>query len=145
MHDMTVQVPDWSKIAGNCRSRFVGARLLCADKPGAEMTLAFEGTAIGVYVLAGPDAGIVEVAIDGAPSKKVNLFHPFSTQLHYPRTVLFDADLKPGPHTLALRISDDHDPNSTDHAARILYFTENPAPQPHSPGRYGIGTVAPTG
>lgn len=126
--DMAVQVPDWSKIKGNCRSRFVGAELLCADKPGAAMTLAFAGTAIGAYVLAGPDAGMVEVAIDGGAFEKVNLFHPFSTQLHYPRTVLFDADLAPGPHTLALCISEDHDPNSTGHAARILYFTENPAP-----------------
>jgi lysophospholipase L1-like esterase len=130
VRDMVVEVPDWSKIAGNCRNRFIGATLLCADKPGAEMTLAFEGTAIGAYVLAGPDAGIVEVAIDGGAPKPVNLFHPFSMQLHYPRTVLFDADLAPGPHSLALRISTARDPNSTGHAARILHFTENPTPQP---------------
>lgn len=125
VREMSVQVPDWSKIEGHCRSRFAQAALLCAEKSGAEMTLAFEGTAVGAYVLAGPDAGIVEIAIDGGPRRKINLFHPFSTQLHYPRTVLFDADLAPGPHTLALRISADRDPNSTGHAARILHFTEN--------------------
>ncbi len=124
---MRVEVPDWSGIAGHCRGRFVDAKLLCAEMPGAAMTLAFEGTAIGAYVLAGPDAGMVEIAIDGGPSKQVNLFHPFSRQLHYPRTVMFDADLEPGEHMLALRVSGERDPNSSGHAARILYFTENPS------------------
>jgi lysophospholipase L1-like esterase len=126
VRDMRVEVPEWSEIGGHCRGRFVDARLLCAETPGAEMALAFEGTAIGAYVLAGPDAGMVEVAIDGGPSKQVNLFHPFSRQLHYPRTVMFDADLEPGSHTLALRISADRDPDSSGHAARILGFVENP-------------------
>ena len=125
IRDMAVKVPDWSKIKGGCRSRFVSDKLLCASKPGAEITLDFEGTAIGAYVLAGPDAGIVEMSIDGAPYKPFNLFHRFSMGLHYPRTVVFDADLKPGEHTLRLRISANKDERSAGHAMRVLHFVAN--------------------
>jgi hypothetical protein len=127
---MAVRVPDWSQIGGNCRQRFAQDRLLCGDQPGAELTLSFEGTAIGAYILAGPDAGTVNVSIDGHPGKTVNLFHEFSRQLHYPRTVLFDADLKPGRHTLRLRISEEKDARSAGHALRVLYFVQNAVSHP---------------
>jgi lysophospholipase L1-like esterase len=125
LRDMTVEVPDWPNIRGQCRTRFVQDRLLCASKPGAELALDFAGTAIGAYVLAGPDAGIVEASIDGGPCRPFNLFHAFSVGLHYPRTVLFDADLPPGEHRLHLRISADNDERSTDHALRVLHFVAN--------------------
>jgi len=130
VRDMVVQVPDWSKIDGNCRQRFVQDHLLCGAKPGAALTLDFDGTAIGAYILAGPDAGIVDVSIDASPEKTVNLFHDFSTQLHYPRTVVFDADLEPGRHTLRLRLSEEKDGRSTGHAMRVLYFVQNAASRP---------------
>jgi len=119
---MAVKVPDWSRIMGGFRSRFANDKLLCASKPDAKMTLDFEGTAIGAYVLAGPDAGIVETSVDGGPYKPFNLFHSFSMGLHYPRTLVFDADLKPGEHTLRLRVSLEKDEQSTGHAMRVLYF-----------------------
>lgn len=125
IRDVTVAVPDWSKIKGSCRARFVRDRLLCASRPGAEMALDFAGTAIGAYVLAGPDAGIVEASIDGGPYRPFNLLHAYSMGLHYPRTVIFDADLKPGEHKLRLRVSADKDERSTDHAMRVLHFVAN--------------------
>ncbi len=130
VRDMAVQTPDWSELAGACRGRFAKSRLLCAEKPGAELTLSFKGTAVGAYVLAGPDAGMVVVSIDGRPERAVNLYHDFSKGLHYPRTVLFDADLEPGEHTMWLRISDKKDPRSKGHALRVLHFVENAAPRP---------------
>jgi lysophospholipase L1-like esterase len=125
LRDMTVEVPGWSNIKGQCRTRFVRDWLLCADKPGAELTLEFGGTAIGAYVLAGPDAGIVEASVDGGPYRPCDLFHSYSVGLHYPRTVMFDADLPPGEHRLRLRVSEHHDERSTDHALRVLYFVAN--------------------
>ena len=125
IRDMAVQVPDWSNIKGNCRSRFVSDRLLCATMPGAEMTLDFSGTAIGAYVLAGPDAGTVEASVDDGPFRPFNLYHHYSRGLHYPRTVVFDADLKPGTHWLRLRISADRDECSAGHAMRVLHFVAN--------------------
>jgi len=118
-------VPPWKKLKGSCRRRFLNATMLSAERGGAELTLEFAGTAVGAYVLAGPDAGIVEASIDGGKPVKVNLYHRFSRNLHYPRTVLFAADLQPVSHTLLLRTTDAHDPNSAGCAMRILKFAAN--------------------
>jgi lysophospholipase L1-like esterase len=76
--------PEWKKIPGQCRERFREVGLLSAARPGAELTLAFEGRTIGAYLLAGPDAGVVELSIDGGPVAKADLFHAFIRGLHYP-------------------------------------------------------------
>ena len=121
----TVAVPEWKKIKGSFRGRFGGIRCLCAEKPGAELTLDFTGTAVGAYVLAGPDAGTVEARVDAAPAKAIDLYHRFSRGLHYPRTVMFATDLKAGKHTLRLRMTDRHNADSTGTAGRILKFVAN--------------------
>jgi len=122
---MKVETPNWKALRGSCRGQFSKEVLLCGDKPGAEITLDFEGTAVGAYVLAGPDAGIVETSIDGSEMKKTDLYHRYSRGLHYPRTVMFAADLEPGKHKLKLRISADKNENSKGTAFRALYFTVN--------------------
>ncbi len=121
----TLGVPDWKALSGSCRSRFAKMTLLSADKPGAKLTLAFEGRAVGAYVLAGPDAGIVETSIDGGPWRKTDLYHRFSRGLHYPRSVIFDADLKSGTHTLSLRLTDQKNKGSRGTTIRIVKFLAN--------------------
>ena len=120
-----LETPAWAKLPGSCRTRFRDLPLLCAAEPGAELTLKFRGRAIGAYVLAGPDAGVVEAGIDGGPFQKFDLYHRFSRGLHYPRTVLFHADLAPGEHTLRLRMTGERNPSSSGTAMRILQFTAN--------------------
>lgn len=119
----TFGVPDWKGLPGSKRARFTSVPMLCATEPGAEVMLAFEGTAVGAYVVAGPDAGIVEARVDGGPSHAVNLYHAYSKGLHYPRTVMFGTGLQPGAHTLSLRISSET--QSAGHAARIMQFAVN--------------------
>lgn len=116
-------IPVWKEIKGSFRDRFGNTKLICADKPGAELTMKFDGMAVGAYVLAGPDAGIVETSVDGGEYKKCDLYHSFSRGLHYPRTVMFDADLPEGSHTLKLRISGET--KSQGNAVRILHFVAN--------------------
>jgi len=120
-----LEKPDWKKIPGQWRERFREVPLLCATKAGAGLTLAFEGRAIGAYLLAGPDAGSVEFSIDDGPLAKADLFHAFSRGLHYPRTVIFAADLKPGSHTLKLRLADQQNKARSGNAARIIQFVGN--------------------
>jgi len=122
---VTIETPTWKDLKGATRGRFTEEALLCATAPGSELTLAFEGTAIGAYILEGPDAGIVETSVDGGPYRRTNLFHRFSKGLHYPRTVIFDADLDPGTHSLRLRVADSKHPDSTGHALRVLSFVAN--------------------
>ncbi|OWK44349.1 SGNH/GDSL hydrolase family protein [Fimbriiglobus ruber] len=121
----TLAPADWKKAPGQWRQRFRDIPLLTATEPGAELTLAFEGRAVGAYVVAGPDAGKVEASVDGGPAATVDLFHSFSRGLHYPRTVMFATDLKPGKHTLVLRMAKEKNAASTGTAARIVQFVAN--------------------
>ncbi len=116
-------VPEWPAIPGGKRTRFTALPMLCAETPGAELTLAFEGRAVGAYVVAGPDAGIVEASIDGGPFQQAELYHAFSKELHYPRTVMFTVDAAEGVHTLTLRVSGET--RAAGHAARIIQFVAN--------------------
>jgi lysophospholipase L1-like esterase len=118
-----LEVPAWKDLQGSTRSRFTQIPMLCADQPGAELTLKFTGTAVGAYIVAGPDAGVAEACVDGRGPTEVNLLHAFSKGLHYPRTVMFETDLSPGPHTLTLRISPKT--HGSGHAMRIMQFVAN--------------------
>jgi hypothetical protein len=118
-----LEVPPWASLKGSTRSRFDRIFMLSTDQPGSELSLKFNGTAVGAYVVAGPDAGIVEARIDGGPPRQINLFHRFSAGLHYPRTIMFANDLQPGPHVLALRMTDKT--RSSGHAMRIIQFAVN--------------------
>lgn len=119
----TLGVPDWQQLSGSKRPRFTSIPMLSATEPGAELSLEFEGTAVGAYIVAGPDAGIAEASIDNGPFRQVNLYHEFSNGLHYPRTVMLGTDLKPGRHQLTLRIAEET--KSSGHAMRIMQFGAN--------------------
>ena len=117
--------PDWSNLRGGKRGRYLGKPLLHVDGPGGSATLTFEGSAIGAFVLAGPDAGIVNYSIDGGKIQSLNLHHSYSTGLHYPRSVIFAHDLKPCKHVIRLSSSKKKHPDSSGHAVRILQFCVN--------------------
>lgn len=99
-----LEKPDWKALKGECRGRFKDLQLYCATTPGAELTFSFTGRAAGAYLLAGPDAGVVEVSVDGGAYKAVELKHRHSANLHYPRTVMLAEELPKGPHTVKVRL-----------------------------------------
>lgn len=118
-----IKTPDWKQLPGSKRSRFTNIEMLCADQPGAELELNFKGTAVGAYIVAGPDAGVLEARVDDGEFQAVNLYHRFSKGLHYPRTVMFATDLPLDEHTLTLRVA--KETKSVGHAARIIQFVAN--------------------
>ena len=117
--------PAWDSIPGGKRGRFTGLDMLCTGAAGAGLTLDFDGQAVGLFVLAGPDAGRVEYSVDGSPYESAELYHRYSAGLHYPRTVMLATDLKPGKHTLSIRVAEDSHPKSKGNAVRILDFVTN--------------------
>jgi lysophospholipase L1-like esterase len=119
----TLEMPDWENIQGAKRKRYTSIPMLCATEPGSVATMEFEGTSIGAHIVAGPDAGIVEVSVDGEPVRSVNIFGSYSSGLHYPWTVMLGTDLKHGKHRVVLRISDNT--TKTGHAMRIMEFCVN--------------------
>lgn len=96
---------DWTaQDKAGTRAGFVHVPVLIGDKPGAESRFQFEGTAVGLFVTAGPDAGIVEFSIDNSPFKEKSLATQWSPTLHIPWTYILNADLAPGKHELKLRV-----------------------------------------
>jgi lysophospholipase L1-like esterase len=112
--------PDWKNISGKKRSRYLGRPLLHCESPGKPFRLKFEGRAIGAFVSAGPDAGILKFVIDGKRKGSIDLHHRYSGGLHYPRSVMFAHDLSPGPHEITLSIK-----TGKGSAARIIEFCIN--------------------
>ncbi|WP_158222664.1 SGNH/GDSL hydrolase family protein [Rhodopirellula sp. MGV] len=104
--EWTWQTPDWKTIAGGFRDRFANRDLMVAEQPGAQCSFTFRGNAFGAYVLAGPDAGVLEYSVDGGEWKSRDLFHRFSKGLHYPRTVVLEAELNDGEHEVRLRVGE---------------------------------------
>ncbi|MEI8121760.1 MAG: SGNH/GDSL hydrolase family protein [bacterium] len=119
-------VPDW-KPEGNVSTRkgFVNVPALVSEKPGSILRLKFEGTAVGIFVAAGPDAGIIEYSIDGQPFESRNLFTNWSRQLHLPWAQILDGDLSMGSHELTLKVAEKSDPKSKGTAVRIMHLLVN--------------------
>ena len=118
-------VPDWAALPGSKRDRFVREQMYYSEQPGSVLTLSFTGTAVGAYLLAGPDAGRLEVRIDGGEWKTTELYHNYSGGLHYPRTVMFETGLSAGTHTAEVKVAQQKHEKSLGTAARILQFVVN--------------------
>jgi lysophospholipase L1-like esterase len=99
--------------------------VLAAEKPGATLELPFEGTAVGIYAIAGMDAGILECSVDDGAMHPLDLFDHYCEMFHRPVCHLLAEDLAPGKHVLKLRMANDANPKSQGHAARILKFAVN--------------------
>ena len=118
--------PDWTPHdTAATRKRFVHVPMLIGETPGAQCRFNFEGSAAGIFVAAGPDAGIVEYSFDSGPWRKQNLFTEWSDKLHIPWAYVLDADLPSGRHELAMRPSANKDPRSQGTAVRIVNLLAN--------------------
>ncbi|MBB5635162.1 sialidase-1 [Pedobacter cryoconitis] len=107
------------------RAGFVNVPVLSSAHPGSSLSLSFEGNAIGIAVISGPDAGIITYAIDGSPKKQVDLFTQWSNSLHLPWYVLLGSGLKKGSHVLNISIDKNKNSGSQGNACRIVYFLKN--------------------
>ena len=76
-------------------------------------------------MLAGPDAAILESSIDGGEFQPTELYHNFSENLNYPRTVMFYTDLEAGYHQLTLRVAPRKEGEAGGTRAAILKFVIN--------------------
>lgn len=101
--DWQRSVPAWDDLPGAKRGRFTSEVMLHTDSPAASLSYSFDGTAVGAYLLAGPDAGVVQYRVDGGDWQKLDLLHRYSKGLHYPRTVMFGAGLERGTHQFELK------------------------------------------
>ncbi|AYL96446.1 SGNH/GDSL hydrolase family protein [Mucilaginibacter celer] len=118
--------PDWAPTDNvGTRDGFVHKPMLIATKPGSSLTLPFKGSAIGMAIVSGPDAGIINYSIDGSAEKQMDLYTQYSSWLYLPWYVTFSTDLKKGNHTLKLTINNNKNINSKGNTCQVIYFLSN--------------------
>lgn len=122
-------VANWKAKEGSVRALDRGVPYMEALEPGAELTVKFRGTAIGLPMVAGPDVGVIEFSIDGGLPKTLDQFTKWSKGLHIPWIYMLETDLLPGEHTLSLRTTDRKNRQSTGYACRFRCFAVNELPQ----------------
>ena len=120
-------IPDWPKEnKGKVRSRFLGVPFIYANQAGAKLKIKFKGTAIGAYMLSGPDTAIIRCTIDGKQTKNIDTLHRHSG-FNYPMTVMFFNELKDSVHILELEILKNRKGRIREggEAFRVIKFTGN--------------------
>ncbi len=118
-------VEKWNATDASTRPRFRNIPMLVATEPGARLRLRFQGTAVGMLVVAGPDVGILEYRIDDGPFQTIDQFTQWSPNLHIPWAYMLATDLENKKHRLVLRTARDKNHASKGNAARIVHFLAN--------------------
>lgn len=107
------------------RNGFVNVPMLVGEHPGDSFELPFNGSAIGIAIISGPDAGAIRYSVDGKEEKTLDYFTQWSNALHLPWYLILADELPPGKHVLKVRIHKEHADKSTGHALRIVHFLVN--------------------
>ncbi len=119
-------IPTWRpKDHAGTRKQFIKIPMLIAEISGAVLTLPFQGTAIGLLEVAGPDVGMLEYSIDGSPFQSLDQFTQWSPQLHIPWTYMLSTELENTEHTLTLRTKTQKNKQSKGNATRLVQFLVN--------------------
>jgi len=117
---------NWKPTDGlGTRDGFVNVPVLSSATPGSILSLPFNGTAVGIAIVSGSDAGIISYRVDNGIEKTVDLYTEWSSMLHLPWYLLLGSDLKPGNHILTITISQLKNKNSKGNACRIVNFLVN--------------------
>ena len=100
-------VEDWHPASGGIETRkgFVNVPMLVAERAGATLSFPFEGRAVGIFCVAGPQACVLEYSVDGAPFKQLDTFTEWSSGLYLPWVYMFETELAPTRHVLRLRVA----------------------------------------
>ncbi len=107
------------------RDGYTNVPMLVGDQPGKILKFTFRGSAAGIAVASGPDAGIIEYSIDGREWKSIDLFTQWSEWLHLPWFLTLGDDLKRGSHVLKIRLSNNKNAASRGTVCRIRYLLVN--------------------
>ena len=97
---------------------------------GAALDVTFEGTTLAAFVTAGPDAGDLEVFVDGGSPRRLRLRADYG-DLHYPYVEILADDLPRGRHRVRLRVLAAARNGSTGTTVRLhrLYVNGGTGPQ----------------
>jgi lysophospholipase L1-like esterase len=107
------------------RAGFVHVPALVGTEPGAEFAFDFHGTACGLFIATGPDAGQIEFSVDGRPWQTVETYTSWSGTLHLPWALVLDDQLAEGDHAVRVRILASRSPKSEGTTLRVFHLLLN--------------------
>ena len=119
--------PHWQNtVGGGIRPGFVNVPMLVGKNPGDSFELSFIGSAVGLFVIAGPDAGSIEYRINNSKWKKQDLYTKWSQSLHIPWVYMLETELeKRKKHQLEVRLLNQKNMQSKGYSCRIVNFVVN--------------------
>lgn len=113
--------PRANGVGGGVRPGFYGVDMLVGDEPGDSFSHTFKGSAVGLVVVAGRDAGEVSYRIDDDDWQTLDI-GTRHRGLHLPRLHMLFDELAPGQsHTLTVKLNQADKPT----ACRIVYLAVN--------------------
>ncbi len=107
------------------RRNYYHVPMLIGSYPGKIFTFEFEGNAVGILDVSGPNAGIIEYRIDKGEWGKLDLFNKYSSRLYLPWYFTLGAGLHPGHHKLEIRMASEKNPDSKGNVCHLRYFYVN--------------------
>ena len=119
--------PKWENtVGGATRPGFVNVPMLVGKNPGDSFEFSFVGSAVGLFVIAGPDSGSVEYRINNGKWQKQDLYTKWSQGLHIPWIYMLEAELeKEKKHRLEVRLLGQKNRQSQGYSCRIVNFVIN--------------------
>lgn len=93
-----------------------------STNPEHVASFVFKGTAVGIYFFLGPDSGNLLWSIDGGPWKFARLFDRWAKMFQRPSYRMLATSLKPGKHTLRVRVAPRRDRPSKGKWLRIAHL-----------------------
>jgi len=109
---------------GQIRGDYEGRMALRAEEAGCYLYHTILGSSLGAFVLAGPDAGALEVSVDGGEWNRVELYHRHSANLNYPRAVILADGLSPTYHQVAIRTAKASAETGGESATILSFFVD---------------------
>lgn len=100
-------------------------RLFYSSSPKSSATFEFTGTQVTLIHKTGPDCGIVEILVDGAPAK-VRELDTYSRDVEWNHRTIVTSGLAPGKHVLTLKVVARKATASSNYLVQIIGFSQSP-------------------
>ena len=121
-------VEQWKPtINAGTRDGFVNVPALTGSTPGSSFRFRFNGSAVGIMIAAGPDAGIIRARIDNGPESIHDTFTAWSSGLYLPWALVLADGLKVTEHEIEVTLDNQRHPGSKGNAVHIMHMMVNGA------------------
>jgi hypothetical protein len=100
----------------------LGGTLHYANRAGCTVEMAFQGREIALIHKIGPDCGVAEITIDGAPAPLAPRIDTYGRDVHWNAVTPLAKELAPGRHTVTIRVTGEKHNASSNRYVQVVGF-----------------------